>query len=234
VIPRIFRFPGTLRGRPGPQPTFECIGGGCKTTLRLRAKFPPFAPVEELRSTAMGTARSADESTGQRPTVTIRLATASDAASILEIYNYEVENRTSTFDIVPRTLDAQRVWLAERSGAFAAVVATIPNRDGDPAVVGFASLSPYKERAAYRTTVENSVYVSREHGGLGIGRTLMEHLIEVARDSGFHSIIARIEASSEASRALHRACGFVLVGVETEVGRKFNRWLSTAVMQLML
>lgn len=171
---------------------------------------------------------------GQRPTVTIRLATLADAAPILAIYNHEVENHTSTFDIVPRSLDGQRTWLTERSGAFAAVVATIPNRDDEPAVVGFASLSPYKERAAYRTTVENSVYVSREHSGLGIGRDLMDHLIGVARDSGFHSMIARVEASSEPSRALHRSCGFVLVGVETEVGRKFNRWLSTAVMQLML
>jgi L-amino acid N-acyltransferase YncA len=101
-------------------------------------------------------------------------------------------------------------------------------------VVGFASLSPYKERPAYRPTVENSVYVSRDHGGLGIGRTMMEHLIEVARDSGFHSMIARIEAGSDASRALHVACGFELVGIEKEVGRKFNRWLSTAVMQKML
>lgn len=182
----------------------------------------------------MNTPGSTGQPTGQRPTVTIRLAIESDAASILEIYNHEVENHTSTFDIVPRTLDEQRSWLRERSGAFAAVVATIPNRDGGPAVVGFASLSPYKERAAYRTTVENSIYVSREHSGLGIGRTVMTHLIEVARGSGFHSMIARIEANSEASRALHQACGFVLVGVETEVGRKFNRWLSTAVMQLML
>ena len=100
--------------------------------------------------------------------------------------------------------------------------------------MGFASLSPYKERAAYRTTVENSVYVSRDHGGMGIGMALMTHLIDVARDSGFHSMIARIESSSEASRALHRKCGFELVGVEREVGRKFNRWLGTAVMQLML
>jgi phosphinothricin acetyltransferase len=166
--------------------------------------------------------------------VTIRPATLVDAEPILAIYNHEVENFTSTFDIVPRTLEAQRAWLTERSGAFAAVVATIENRDGAPRVVGFASLSPYKERAAYRTTVENSVYVSRQHGGLGIGRTLMDHLIETARDSGFHAMIARIEASSDASRALHLACGFELVGVEREVGRKFNRWLSTAVMQLML
>jgi len=166
--------------------------------------------------------------------VSIRLATLDDAEAILAIYNHEVENHTTTFDIVARTLEDQRAWLADRAGAFAAVVATMPNRDGVAKVVGFASLSPYKERAAYRTTVENSVYVSRDHGGLGIGRQLMEHLIEVARDSGFHSMVARIEASSSASRALHEACGFVLVGVETEVGRKFNRWLSTAVMQLML
>ena len=164
----------------------------------------------------------------------IRLATSADAEEMLAIYNHEVENHTTTFDIVARTLDGQRTWLTDRSGAFAAVVATIANRDGEPKVVGFASLSAYKERAAYRTTVENSVYVSRDHGGLGIGRQLMEHLIHVARDSGFHSMIARIEASSTASRALHLSCGFVLVGVETEVGRKFNRWLSTAVMQLML
>jgi phosphinothricin acetyltransferase len=59
-------------------------------------------------------------------------------------------------------------------------------------------------------------------------------LIVDARESGFHSMIARIEARSEASRALHRACGFELVGVEREVGRKFGRWLDVATLQLML
>jgi phosphinothricin acetyltransferase len=63
---------------------------------------------------------------------------------------------------------------------------------------------------------------------------MMSHLIDVARESGFHSIMARIEASSAASRALHAACGFELVGVERQVGRKFNRWLDVAVMQLLL
>ena len=161
--------------------------------------------------------------------MSVRLATLDDAAAILEIYNVEVENHTSTFDLVPRTLDEQRHWIADRSGAFSAVVASL-----DGAVVGFASLSPYKERAAYRTTVENSVYVSRRHPRMGIGRTLMDHLIGIAADSGFHSIVARIEASGTASRRLHEACGFELVGIEREVGRKFNRWLDVAVMQLML
>lgn len=161
--------------------------------------------------------------------ITVRLATLEDAPAIMAIYNVEVENHTSTFDLVPRTPDDQRRWISDRSGAFSAVVATI-----DDEVVGFASLSPYKERAAYRTTVEDSVYVSRQHAGAGVGRRLMDHVIEMARDSGFHSVIARIEASSTASRTLHERCGFELVGVEREVGRKFNRWLDVAVMQLML
>jgi phosphinothricin acetyltransferase len=175
-----------------------------------------------------------DDAPGGDPTrVRVRLATADDAPAIRAIYNHEVENHTSTFDLVPRSLDEQRRWLADRSGAFSAVVAVLGDGTGEE-VVGFASLSPYKERAAYRTTVENSVYVSRDHAGRGIGRALMEHLIEVARTSGFHALIARIEASSESSRALHRACGFELVGIEREVGRKFNRWLDVAVMQMML
>lgn len=165
-----------------------------------------------------------------RPVV-VRLATLADAGAIVEIYNAEVTGSTATFDLVERSLDDQRRWLAERSGAFAAVVAVDATTKQ---VVGFAALSPYKERAAYRTTVENSVYVHRDHHRRGIARLLMEYLIDRARASGFHSIIARIEASGEASRALHESVGFELVGVEREVGRKFNRWLSVAVMQLML
>jgi len=167
-----------------------------------------------------------------RAEVVTRLATIDDAAAIRAIYNHEVENHTSTLDLVPRTLEGQREWIAQRSGAFSAVVAVM--RATPDSVVGFASMSPYRERAAYSTTVEDSVYVSREHAGLGIGRSLMDGLIDTARGSGFHAMIARIEASSDASRALHRACGFELVGVERQVGRKFGRWLDIAVMQLML
>ena len=165
------------------------------------------------------------------PPILIRTAASADAAAIVAIYNREVTSSTATFDLVERTIDQQRQWLADRSGAFAAIVAI----DSSTAhVVGFAALSPYKERAAYRTTVEDSVYVDRAHNGRGIGRLLMTHLIATARNHGFHSIIARIEATGDASRGLHAACGFELVGVEREVGRKFNRWLDVAVMQLML
>lgn len=163
--------------------------------------------------------------------VTIRAATAADAPAIAEIYNRAVTETTATFDLVPRTIEEQRTWLAERSGAFAAIVGVDPDTGR---VVAFASLSPYKDRPAYRTTVEDSIYVHHEHGGRGIGRAMLAHLLGVARASGFHAVVARIEASSAASRTLHTGCGFELVGIEREVGRKFNRWLDVAVMQRLL
>ncbi len=164
------------------------------------------------------------------PGITLRAATVADAPAIATIYNHEVLNTTATFDLVPRTLEEQREWLLARSGAFSAIVAVAE----DAGVVGFASLSPYKERAAYRTTVEDSVYVDRAFGGRGIGTLLVTRLLGIARDSGFHAVMARIEASGTASRALHARCGFELVGIEREVGRKFNRWLDVAIMQALL
>ena len=163
----------------------------------------------------------------------LRVATLDDAEAIRTIYNHEVLNTTATMDLVPRSLDDQREWLAARSGAFAAIVAELDGRGG-PEVVGFASLSPYKERAAYRPTVEDSVYVRRDMGGRGIGKALLCEVLDLAAQSGFHSVMARIEASGSASRALHASCGFREVGVEIEVGRKFNRWLDVVLMQKLL
>jgi L-amino acid N-acyltransferase YncA len=163
--------------------------------------------------------------------VVLRLATLADAEAIRSIYNREVREATSTFDMIPRSLDDQQAWLTERSGAFSAIVAVDP-AGGE--VLGFAALSPYKDRAAYSTTVEDSVYVHRDHAGRGIGRLLLARLVEIARESGFHTVIARIEASGAASRAVHERCGFQLVGIERQVGRKFKRWLDVAVMQRLL
>jgi phosphinothricin acetyltransferase len=165
--------------------------------------------------------------------VTARTATVDDAEAIRAIYNTEVTTATSTFDLVPRSLEDQRRWLRERSGAFAAIVAVDDSHPGSP-VAGFASLSPYKDRAAYSTTVEDSVYVDRAFTGKGVGTLLLSRLVDIARTSGFHTVIARIEASGMTSRALHAKCGFELVGIERQVGRKFGRWLDVAVMQRLL
>lgn len=161
---------------------------------------------------------------------TLRAAEIRDAERIAAIYNYEVENSTSTFDLVPRTIEAQREWLTARTGAFSVIVADDPNAG----VIGFAALSTYRERAAYRTTVEDSIYVHREHQRKGLGRLLLGELLEVALNSGFHTVIARIDSQSSGSIELHRSLGFQNVGVEREIGRKFGRWLDSVIMQRML
>lgn len=160
----------------------------------------------------------------------IRPATIDDAEAILEIYNHQVLTSSATFDLVPRTLEAQQRWLTDRTGAHAVAVAV--GEVGE--VVGFGALSPYRERAGYATTVEDSIYVAEDHQGRGVGRELLEHLIEVARKHGFHALMAKIVGGHEQSIGLHRCCGFEVVGTEREVGRKFGRWLDVVLMERLL
>jgi phosphinothricin acetyltransferase len=101
-------------------------------------------------------------------------------------------------------------------------------------VAGFGALSQFRDRAAYATTVEDSVYVAADRRGQGVGRLLLDALVNLATRQGFHTVIARTSGDNEPSIALHRSCGFVLVGVEREVGRKFGRWIDVAVLQRML
>ncbi len=164
-----------------------------------------------------------------RPGVAVRFARPEDAEPIRAIYNLEVTESTVTFDLVPRTLADQEAWLAEHDGVHPAVVAEV---GGD--VVGFGSLGPYRSRPAYATTVEDSVYVRRDMRGAGCGRAILGELVRLGTLHGFHAVMARIVGGHEASIRLHRACGFELIGIEREVGRKFGRWLDVALMQRLL
>lgn len=159
----------------------------------------------------------------------IRLAHLDDAEAIRQIYNREVRESTVVFDLVERTLAQQQAWQSERSGAHLVVVAV--DRDQ---VLGFGSLSPYRDRPAYRTTVEDSVYVHRDQQGKGVGHAVLSELVDIATARGFHTVIGRIVGHNEPSIALHRRMGFEQVGVEREVGRKFNQWLDVVVMQRLL
>ena len=160
---------------------------------------------------------------------TIRLATVDDADPIRAIYNLEVTTSTVTFDLVPRTVPEQRRWITDRSGAHAVLVAA-----EDDEVVGFGSLSPFRDRPAYSTTVEDSVYVRRDRQGQGLGKLLLEELVRTATAHGFHTVIARVVGGHDASIAVHRSAGFEVVGTEREVGRKFGRWLDVVVLQRLL
>ncbi len=161
--------------------------------------------------------------------IAIRLATTADAESIRTIYNTEVLGSTVTFDIVPRSVEDQNEWMTAHGGVYPLIVAVDLE-----VVVGFASLSPYRPRAAYATSAEDSVYVAADRRGQGVGRALLGELVDLAGSHGFHAVMARIVGDHEASIALHRSCGFELVGIEREIGRKFGRWLDVALMQLLL
>jgi phosphinothricin acetyltransferase len=159
----------------------------------------------------------------------VRRAEPGDAEAIRAIYNAEVTRSTVTFDMVPRTPAEQLEWLASHRGAHPAVVAV----EGSE-ITGFGSLSPFRDRPAYATSVEDSVYVAASWRGRGVGRLLLAELVHLATDHGFHTVIARISGDNDVSVALHRSQGFALVGVEREVGRKFGRWIDVTVMQRML
>jgi L-amino acid N-acyltransferase YncA len=159
----------------------------------------------------------------------IRRGELRDAEALRVIYNKEVVGSTVTFDLVPRSVAEQERWMRDHLGAYPVVVGV-----EDDEVIGFASLSPYRPRPAYATTVEDSVYVASHRRGGGVGKALLEAAVDLAAKHGFHTVIGRIVGDHEASLALHRSCGFDLVGREREVGRKFGRWLDVAVMQRML
>ena len=161
----------------------------------------------------------------------VRLARLDDAEAIRTIYNREVSGSTVTFDLVPRTLETQRGWIEAHSGAHPAIVVV---DDDDEHIIGFGSLSPYRDRPAYSTTVEDSVYVHHDHRGRGVGKVVLDELVRLATVHGFHSMMARIVGGHEASISLHKHCGFDVVGVEKEVGRKFGRWLDVVLMQRLL
>ncbi len=159
----------------------------------------------------------------------IRPAEAGDLAAIADIYNDAVLNSTATFDVEPWTEAEQARWLRRHGHPYAVLVA---ERVGE--VVGWASLGAYRSKPAYRFTAEDSVYVRSDVQGGGIGALLLARLLDVAADNGFHAVIARIAEVNPTSERLHRRLSFRRVGVEREVGRKFERWLDVVVMQKVL
>jgi L-amino acid N-acyltransferase YncA len=161
--------------------------------------------------------------------VSVRPATEADVPAITEIYNYEILNGWATFDIEPKTLEDRLAWFREMRPPHGAVVA-----EKGGAVVGWGCLRPFHERAAYRFTAQDSVFIHHDHRGRGVGRAILGRLVEQARENGFHSIMAGIAQDNPGSDRLHESFGFQLVGTEREVGYKFERWLDVAWWQLIL
>ena len=160
----------------------------------------------------------------------VRAARPSDAAAIAEIYGYHVANGTASFDTVARSRSDTLAKIAECDGhAWPFLVAEI-----DGLVVGYAYATQFRDRPAYASTCENSIYISPSHVGRGIGRKLLSALIEAAERAGFRQMIAVIGGAEPASVALHSNVGFIETGRMRSVGRKFNRWLDSLYMQKTL
>lgn len=160
----------------------------------------------------------------------IRPAVEDDLPAITEIYNYEVEHSTATFDTTPVTLEQQTVWLDSHASQRRPVLVA----DDGGTVAGWASASDWADRCAYARAAEVSVYVRANHRGRGVGRALLEALIERTREAGVGVLLARICTESEPSIHLHASLGFQSIGTMRRVGEKFGRVLDVELMDLQL
>jgi len=145
---------------------------------------------------------------------------------MLEIYNHAVIHTTATFDVEPRSLEAQESWFAEHVRPCAMIV-----WEEDSRVLGWGSIGPYAPRPAYRFAGEVSVYVEPGPRRRGFGHGLLGELVVLGTAGGFHTLVALITDENEAGVRLAKGAGFHRTGTLEEVGFKFDRWLDVAVYQ---
>ncbi|ARO13610.1 phosphinothricin acetyltransferase [Ketogulonicigenium robustum] len=161
----------------------------------------------------------------------IRVAKSADSISIAAVYNDAVLNSVAVWNETPVTPQNRADWMAARQ-ADGFPVLVVEDSQGE--VVGFASYGPFRAFDGFRLTVEHSVYVRADQRGRGMGRALLQALIEYARKQGIHVMVAGIAAENEGSIRLHQHLGFKTVGLLPQVGVKFGRWLDLAFLQLQL
>ncbi len=160
---------------------------------------------------------------------TIRPCTEADYPAITEIYRHYVENTVISFETEAPDLEMMSRRLDNFAASYPVIVAEV-----DGKVAGYCYAHLWKERAAYAGTLETTVYLHPQATGQGLGRMLMERLIELCKAQGVDSLIACITADNEASCHLHRSLGFKQVSLFKGVGRKFGRLLDVVDYQLTL
>lgn len=159
----------------------------------------------------------------------VRRAVPDDLAALTAIYNHWVVTSPATFDTEPFAIESRQAWFDEHDDAYPLYVA---EDAGD--VRGYAHLSRYRERSAYRYTAAVTIYLHEAARGEGIGTALYGVLIPEARRLGYHVLLAGVTVPNPASAGLHRRLGFVSVGVMHEIGWKFDRWHDVEWFELRL
>ena len=162
--------------------------------------------------------------------IEIRPAGTDDLQTMLAIYNDAIINTTAVYDYQPRTSDAQRQWFETKQAQRLPVLVAVDNAT----IIGFGSFGPFRPWPAYQFTVENSLYVDSAFRRKGAGTALLASLVTAAHTAGYHTMVAGIDATNEASLALHRKAGFEPVAHFREVGWKFERWLDLVFMERLL
>lgn len=159
----------------------------------------------------------------------IRRVKLQDAKAITTIYNEYVEKSVATFDTEPLREEVMRSRIAEIAARFPYFV-----YEEDGWVVGYCYAHLWKERAAYKHTLETTVYLAPGYLGKGIGKLLMQRLIEECRREGYHALVACITGGNAVSDSLHLRLGFRQVSHFEKVGLKFGRWLDVVDYELLL
>ena len=162
--------------------------------------------------------------------INIRPYQISDTNAILAIINHTIINSTALYDYHPRSLEQQIAIFEEKlSKNFPIIVATLQDE-----VIGFGYYSEFRLREAYKFTVEHSVYVATTHIGKGFGKAILQRLIAIAREQKIHTMVGVIDSENQSSVEFHERFGFKTVGIIKESGYKFDRWLHSIFMQLVL
>jgi L-amino acid N-acyltransferase YncA len=162
--------------------------------------------------------------------IKIRPAVFSDIDTILEIINHEILHSTSIYDYEPRDFETQKLWFEEKQSQNLPVLVA----ETENAAIGFATYGSFRQKEAYKFTIEHSVYVAEEFIGKGVGKLLLAELIQLAKEQGYHTMIGAIDADNSGSITFHEKFGFKTVGTVREVGYKFDKWLDLVFMQLLL
>jgi L-amino acid N-acyltransferase len=165
--------------------------------------------------------------------MTIRDATTNDFSAIRNLYNALISTTTVAWTETPETLRSRQTWFRnQQKNNNPVLVAEL-----DRVVVGFCSYGSFRGAGrwpGYRFTVEHTIHVDRNCWGAGVGKALMEALIERARSAGMHVMVGAIDGANDASIRFHQRLGFSTVAVMPQIGRKFDQWLDLVLTQRIL
>jgi len=153
------------------------------------------------------------------------------AVAILAILNEAIVSSTALFDYRPRSAESMVEWFRAKAARQFPVIGAEAD---DGTLLGFATYGTFRAWPAYKYSVEHSIYVHKDHRRRGIARALMKHLIDLAIEQRYHTLIGGIDGANAPSIALHERLGFAHVGTVRDAGFKFGRWLDLAFYQLLL